>query len=822
MKTLRILALGALALSAQPEQAKSYSGEDVLDGLPFHHFDLTFRALAGDAAGQAPEIIFDDIGFTRKAAYAIAWHADYIDSYLYSPTWWAEPLKLQRGNFKTRIKGAFSAYPELLKLHFDDTFTTKGIEDNWRRYGSGTLAGLEWARKEGDLAAAYNILGVSVHAVQDFYSHSNWIDAPERRVKTWLETDPDVRSRYNLYSGSYELPSFSSQHSHGKIALDCSITGSKQIEEVLDTVCTAISPFSNAAFCESHRHCKDGVNTTLNFGGTALNNTIILNPPGIGLDSSLLGPIAAHQRGILNSSGEFNPNQSRNILSLSECTAASNFGVDCESKEGGRNCTVPARRSCTTPSDRVFATAKLLALRETQNWITQIKSEFTSLGSKQRDFWADIEAGASGTSFNSRVKQFEDFAQLPFQFLSVGPYPVANNRLGVPKFDNKAGPTGDGYYVRLDIDTENNATSGTDADISVTVLHDRGAEKFILDYMPTNDADAGIRANRLIAYNDFESDDRAIYTVGPIPRRPTGIFLNNEARNTGEILEALGEDFVQVMGEMLEGLRTFGLSLIAGNADYVGETLVHVSFNDLKRLARNSEVIELELNAGSEGHYIIVINVFETAEKDINIGTARREAGWESFARRIKGVEVIKESTHDKFTPSDEPFFFVAFTPLNGDAGSVSFSRFGPMNDMNTGDKRLVDKEKSGRVRFFNLPPQGSMTISMQQFESDSEAKSDRDLLYKKFKDGIFGKSDPINRKFADALGTALGTEWEIDKVRAFVFYRGERLEFGKVLSDGQDHFLDGGESHYYPFDTSNIKTLFRSGDDPARWHVRK
>ena len=38
---------------------------------------------------------------------------------------------------------------------------------------------------------AHNLLGVSLHANQDFYSHSNWIDDDDLRSRTWFEVDPD-------------------------------------------------------------------------------------------------------------------------------------------------------------------------------------------------------------------------------------------------------------------------------------------------------------------------------------------------------------------------------------------------------------------------------------------------------------------------------------------------------------------------------------------------------------------------------------------------------------------------------------------------------
>lgn len=78
---------------------------------------------------------------------------------------------------------------------------------------SGCLIGLHWAAQvyEGShkenvdaLGPAHNILGVTFHALQDFYSHSNWIDEKERRGKIFLDmSDSDLEKGY-LYTGSVQ------------------------------------------------------------------------------------------------------------------------------------------------------------------------------------------------------------------------------------------------------------------------------------------------------------------------------------------------------------------------------------------------------------------------------------------------------------------------------------------------------------------------------------------------------------------------------------------------------------------------------------------
>lgn len=57
------------------------------------------------------------------ALNTLGWHADYIDSYLYSPLWWAQGWP----NI-TRFKSSLATSSELEKLHFDDLFTTEQVD----------------------------------------------------------------------------------------------------------------------------------------------------------------------------------------------------------------------------------------------------------------------------------------------------------------------------------------------------------------------------------------------------------------------------------------------------------------------------------------------------------------------------------------------------------------------------------------------------------------------------------------------------------------------------------------------------------------------
>ena len=185
-----------------------FSGEDMLKGQPFHHEDITETALK-------------DAGFALETSDAIAWHADYVDSYLYNPIWWFSGVVSDNPVFD-RFVAARSISPELEKLHFDDLGTSQ-VVSMFLRYMRGCLVGLYWAAEiyNGSymenidpIGAAHNIIGVTLHAIQDFFSHSNWIDEVNRRDKTFLDFQTCDLDEMQRYTGYYE-DEFSSLKPHG-------------------------------------------------------------------------------------------------------------------------------------------------------------------------------------------------------------------------------------------------------------------------------------------------------------------------------------------------------------------------------------------------------------------------------------------------------------------------------------------------------------------------------------------------------------------------------------------------------------------------------
>jgi hypothetical protein len=152
-------ATGAVLFGSEDPLAPVGRGE-------WHHRGLTV------AAARAA-------GFTAAAAEMVALPAVAVDLYLNHPFW-----VLSGG--RRRVVGAWLGRGPLQAVHFDDLGSLPEIERTWQRITGGTLAGLDWCRRTGDVDSARHLLGLGLHAVQDFYSHSNWIDDPARRDTTWL------------------------------------------------------------------------------------------------------------------------------------------------------------------------------------------------------------------------------------------------------------------------------------------------------------------------------------------------------------------------------------------------------------------------------------------------------------------------------------------------------------------------------------------------------------------------------------------------------------------------------------------------------------
>lgn len=116
-------------------------------------------------------------------------------------------------------------------LHFDAVFSTADLEKNWSTLFTNTCAALNKYAAGGltepgfRLIVFYNIIGASLHAMQDFYSHSNWVNLFMEKgispIPVWYDITAAERSKLKLFTGIYQKP-YKGHVSHEELNKDCS------------------------------------------------------------------------------------------------------------------------------------------------------------------------------------------------------------------------------------------------------------------------------------------------------------------------------------------------------------------------------------------------------------------------------------------------------------------------------------------------------------------------------------------------------------------------------------------------------------------------
>lgn len=117
-------------------------------------------------------------------------------------------------------------------MHFDAVFTEADLEYNWKLLFDNTVRALWKYSTSPDvkpgfrLIVLFNIIGSSLHMVQDFYSHSNWVNEYARLNRlpapTWYEVDMTERKKMNLFTGAYPDGSSAGHKNHGELNKDWS------------------------------------------------------------------------------------------------------------------------------------------------------------------------------------------------------------------------------------------------------------------------------------------------------------------------------------------------------------------------------------------------------------------------------------------------------------------------------------------------------------------------------------------------------------------------------------------------------------------------
>jgi hypothetical protein len=159
-----------------------------------HHADLTRAALSRQG------IFSDDAIRTVQVAN---WLPDYYSADLRDVV----PINIEstRGNY-TEVRR------QVEKLHFDGLLTNQAVNNYWVTLAFNTRSMVQTAAKAIKNAGAGTaakrdrvreflvILGASLHAVQDFYTHSNWVEQHPKngqlyRNATWWSEVPRTGSR---------------------------------------------------------------------------------------------------------------------------------------------------------------------------------------------------------------------------------------------------------------------------------------------------------------------------------------------------------------------------------------------------------------------------------------------------------------------------------------------------------------------------------------------------------------------------------------------------------------------------------------------------
>jgi len=734
----------ATVLGLLPRALPAFGGEDPTKGSPWYHEKLTrLAATAAKWTNSGNLTDTPDAGAGAKtAASALAWVADYVDTYLYNPFW-------NTFGGVSRWKAAMFAHDDLIKVHFDDLTSVAQINLMWQRYMGGTVAAVLWAADRGDVAAARHAVGVGLHAMQDFYSHSNWVDDPARRMRrstdgtgpqpvTWFDVPAGERNSLHLYTGTYELAEQHGFKHHGKIAFDCTLLQEFVGSTFMNLVCDGISPLSDSGLCRRWHECQAGAETGPDTveGVPIPEGAIWLAPPGIALDSTWLAKVNARNRDLADLDGA-DPNTAQ----------------------------------------KLFRQALAAAQAHSTQWLTQLGQIMIAAGPDTGAFWTakvmkELRPGDGGPSnipvlgsilagYEDDIKQFEQPNKLPATFLSAGSYPPAPNG------------SDEGWFVRLELHTADDEFGcGTQSDIDVEI----GGKRFRLDH--------GNDQNLLMEFNDFEAGDHTWYVVGPLDQMPSDIVLFNDGTSFIEILEAAWHDFKEIVGSIVDAIGHFLISLVGGHPDYIGSDKATWSWAELEQVAESGgQDFSVRCNRGDdadEGDFRIHGRL--TAEPTPLGLTATVE---------LTQLDCIEEADVDAGSNSDEPFILML---VNSPAtGELRRFRTSPFSDVDSDEEFPIGMEPIS----VHVPRHGGLLVPFQMWESDLEDDEYRDDLLNDFADAYGGETEPSRSQFLDALGEAILPDWKLAAVDAYAYRRGPVTVTSHLARDLRvDRWIEAGGSH--------------------------
>ena len=717
----------------------AFGGEDPLVEGPapqnWHHEGLTRQA--ADAAG-----------WWAEAQNALAFHTDYVDSYLYNPLWW---LNVTKGGGPDRLAVALSSQVDLKTVHFDDLFQPEAVRAMWRRYLSGTAAGLIWLGGNESqpidrrVAMAQNLVGTSLHAIQDFYSHSNWIDDDHLRSQTWFEVDPDLRACLSLWTGSYEQPEHLGILPHGVFVYACGVINrfGSAGRGLLNAVCHAASPFAGSSLCRWFKQCENSqpLQQPPSVGGVPLPEDVLWVEPGINVDNRWLAEEGVKTRGL----------------------------------------------SPRISGGEAFEAAYELAYRSSCQWL-HILEQHVMVDAGLGEFFDKVKCGGVVEDlYETPTAPWEDFAQLPYRFISAGPYPPQGR-------DDTAD-----WYLRLLIRTAGDTFAGTNADIVPFV---NGQRFPILDHgIPPSPPEPGKPAVRtedqsLMGHDDFEGGDVAAYMIGPLDQEPRTVTLLNDAPDAGDLIRAA----INGLGRALDSAVEFVRGLWGYDADFVGRAHWTIPAADLDTLGAGSRrPFYLSCDGLSEGTFGVSGYVEGTSET----GTFANGVAWRRFRVYFENLHCIKESEWDRWF-SDEPFVLGLVIPHGGPQPMIAW-RTEPYGNVNTGDVNPI-----GRPPFTVVVPKryGFISVACAVYESDDETPNDRDALLTKFAGTVGGGIVEAEDTFMEVLGESIAAGWKLASIEAVAFRRSPTVEVRAYEPKTFDQWLEGGHQVDWTLTQSSTSSI--------------
>jgi hypothetical protein len=162
-------------------------------------------------------------GFSGDARLAVQ-VSNYITDFLAAEKDIFQKYIGDKVNFETDMSYKF--------MHFDAIYTNENLEQNWKLLYENTInclrkyAASATVKPGFRLIIFFNIIGASLHIVQDFYSHSNWVNLFNAKkfgpAPVWYDLTRKQRDSLKLVTGAYPDGAVPGKLNHADLNKDCS------------------------------------------------------------------------------------------------------------------------------------------------------------------------------------------------------------------------------------------------------------------------------------------------------------------------------------------------------------------------------------------------------------------------------------------------------------------------------------------------------------------------------------------------------------------------------------------------------------------------